>query len=172
MISFRPVQEEDLALLAHWLEKPHWRKWWGDPQTELGYIEDMVQGRDTTRPFIFQKDGSDKGYIQVWFIGDQQKTDYAADYPWLSLLPEEAVGVDLSIGLQEDLSAGLGTEALRAFVRMLLEEGYGRILIDPDPQNERAVRCYRKAGFEVIPELVGKTDDCLLMEFKNTEGKS
>lgn len=172
MISFRPVLEEDLALLAGWLEGPHWRKWWGDPATELRYIEDMVQGRDTTRPYIFQKDGSDKGFIQVWFIKDQQNTEYAAEYPWLALLPEEAVGVDLSIGLQEDLSAGLGTDALRAFVRMLLEEGYRRILIDPDLANERAVGCYRKAGFEVIPELVGKTGDSLLMEFKNTEGMS
>ncbi|WP_434054132.1 MAG: GNAT family N-acetyltransferase [Roseibium sp.] len=172
MISFRPVLEEDLALLARWLDKPHWRQWWGDPETELREIENMVEGRDTTRPYIFQKDGSDKGYIQVWFIKDQKDPDFVVEYPWLTLLPDEAVGVDLSIGLQEDLSSGLGTEALRAFVRMLLEEGYVRILIDPDPQNERAVRCYRKAGFEVIPELVGKTDDCLLMEFKNTEGKS
>ncbi|MCV0424044.1 MAG: acetyltransferase [Roseibium sp.] len=172
MISFRPVLEEDLELLAAWMQEPHWREWWGNPETELRNIEEKVAGRDSTRPYIFQKDGVDKGYIQVWFVRDQQNSDYVNECPWLTLLPSDAVGVDLSIGLPEDLSSGLGTQVLRAFVRKLLNEGYSRILIDPDPKNKRAVRCYRKVGFEVIPELVGKTDDSLLMEFINTEGVS
>ena len=172
MITFRPVLEEDLRLLADWLREPHWLEWWGNPETELRNIEEMVKGRDSTRPYIFQKDGIDKGYIQVWFIKDQQNSDYVKEYPWLTLLPPDAAGVDLSIGSHKDLSAGLGTEVLKAFVRKLLQEGYTRILIDLDPENKRAVRCYRKVGFEVIPELVGKTDDSLLMEFINTEGVS
>lgn len=172
MISFRPVLEDDLALLAGWLKEPHWRHWWGDPEAELHNIREMVKGRDSTRPYIFQKDGVDKGYIQVWFIKDQQNSDYVNEYPWLSLLPAEAVGVDLSIGSSRDLSMGLGTQALKAFVEMLLSEGHERILIDPDPKNERAVGCYRKVGFEIVPDLVGKTDDSLIMEFINTEGVS
>ena len=46
--------------------QPHWQEWWGDVETEIRYIDDMIQGRDTTRPFIFQFDGKDLGYIQVW----------------------------------------------------------------------------------------------------------
>ncbi|MES0883326.1 GNAT family N-acetyltransferase [Roseibium sp. SCP14] len=172
MISFRPVSEKDLPLLSEWLARPHWREWWGDPETELGYIKDMIEGRDTTRPFIFQLNGTDKGYIQVWFVKDQQDSDWIREYPWLELLPRNAVGVDLSLADQDELSKGIGTEVLRAFVRKLRREGYDRILIDPDPENLRAVKAYRKAGFREIADLMGRTGDCLLMEHQDTEGVS
>lgn len=172
MISFRPVTADDLPMLANWLARPHWRQWWGDPDEELSNIRDMVEGRDTTRPFIFQEDGIDKGYIQVWFVGDQQGSAFAADYPWLERLPAEAVGVDLSIAFEEDLSRGLGTRTLQAFVRQLREEGHERIVIDPDPANLRALKAYRKAGFQEIEALLGRTGDCLLMELVSKEGVS
>jgi aminoglycoside 6'-N-acetyltransferase len=172
MITFRPVVEQDLPLLADWLARPHWREWWGDPETELGYIREMVEGRDTTQPFLFQIDGTDSGYIQVWYIKDQLGTEWVKEYPWLMLLPEDAVGVDLSLANREELSKGIGTEVLRAFVRKLRRDGYDRIIIDPDPANLRAVRAYRKAGFREIVDLLGRTDDSLLMEHVNTEGVS
>ncbi|MEE4014108.1 GNAT family N-acetyltransferase [Roseibium sp. FZY0029] len=172
MISFRPVTAEDLPILATWMARPHWRHWWGDPEEELNNIRDMVEGRDTTRPFIFQEGGVDKGYIQVWFVGDQQGGAYAAEYPWLDLLPAEAVGVDLSIAAEEDLSRGLGTRTLQAFVHELREQGHERIIIDPDPANLRAVKAYRKAGFQEIEALLGRTGDSLLMELVSKEGVS
>ncbi|MDN3721523.1 GNAT family N-acetyltransferase [Roseibium salinum] len=92
MIAFRPVTPEDLRLLSDWMARPHWREWWGDPQTEVGYVRDMIEGRDSTRPFIFQIGGTDKGYIQVWSIGDQQGTELTGEYPWLELLPVDCVG--------------------------------------------------------------------------------
>ncbi|TYC79900.1 GNAT family N-acetyltransferase [Stappia sp. BW2] len=172
MISFRSVTAEDLPMLANWLARPHWRHWWGDPEEELSHIRDMIEGRDTTRPFIFQSNGADKGYIQVWFVGDQQGGAHAADYPWLDLLPSDAVGVDLSIAVEEDLSRGLGTRTLQAFVRELREQGHERIIIDPDPANLRAVKAYRKAGFQEIKALLGRTGDSLLMELVSKEGVS
>ena len=54
--DFRPMTSEDLPLMRRWLESPHMREWWGEPETELGYIRDMIEGRDTTRPFIFSAD--------------------------------------------------------------------------------------------------------------------
>ncbi|EAV43582.1 aminoglycoside 6'-N-acetyltransferase [Stappia aggregata IAM 12614] len=172
MISFRPVTAEDLPMLATWMARPHWRHWWGDPEEELNNIRDMVEGRDTTRPFIFQEGGVDKGYIQVWFVGDQQGSTFAVDYPWLDLLPAEAVGVDLSIAAEEDVSRGLGTRTLQAFVHELREQGHERIIIDPDPANLRAVKAYRKAGFREIEALLGRTGDYLLMELVSKEGVS
>lgn len=172
MISFRPVLEADLPMLAEWMARPHWREWWGDPETEVGSIREMVEGRDTTRPFIFQVDGVDKGYVQVWYVEGQQGSEFAEDYPWLELLPAEAVGVDLSLAQGEDLSKGIGTEVLRAFVRKLRQEGHERIVIDPHPDNGRAVRSYRKAGFREIEDLLGLTGDSLLMEHNETEGVS
>ncbi len=53
-IGFMPVQPEHYALLRAWLAEPHMRKWWGDPEVELRFIRDMVEGRDTTRPFLIR----------------------------------------------------------------------------------------------------------------------
>lgn len=164
-IGFVPVRPQHYELLQGWLELPHMREWWGDSEDEFGYIRDMVEGRDTTRPYLFTVGGTPVGYIQVWFVGDHQNETWIADNPWLSELPADAVGVDLSIGDPERLSQGLGSAALAAFVRKLVDEGHRTIIIDPLIRNERAVRAYTKAGFRPIPHLLGRTGDTLIMQF-------
>ena len=42
---------------------------------------------------------------------------------------------------------GHGSAFIRAFADRLLGEGVPRIVIDPDPNNGRAIRAYEKAGF-------------------------
>ena len=74
-IKFEPVAEKHYPLLKRWLNAPHIREWWGEPETELGYIIDMVEGRDTTKPYIFHVNGEPTGYIQVWRIGPHQTED-------------------------------------------------------------------------------------------------
>ncbi|MGA7268625.1 MAG: GNAT family N-acetyltransferase, partial [Aestuariivirga sp.] len=82
-ISFEPVSERHYDLLRDWLDRPHWRQWWGDPATEFGYIRDMVEGRDPhARPFIFSVDGAAAGYIQYWFLGPHQNEEWSRDNPW------------------------------------------------------------------------------------------
>ena len=166
---FRPFAPDDLSLMRRWLEMPHIREWWGDPETELGYIRDMVEGRDTTRPFIFLVDGEPTGYIHYWFIGDHQNATWIADYPWLAELPSDAIGVDLSIGDPAKLSQGIGSEALSAFAEHLVED-LPTIIIDPDPTNRRAVRAYEKAGFRANPGLLGRTGDTLIMQYELKDG--
>lgn len=164
-IGFRPVTAADFPLLRRWLEAPHMREWWGDPEEELGNIRDMVEGRDTTRPFIFEAGGAAVGYIQVWFIGHHQNAEWLPDYPWLAELPSDAVGIDLSLGEPALLSKGIGSAALAAFARRLHADGHRTIIIDPDPGNARAVRAYAKAGFRTIPRLAGRTGDALIMQY-------
>jgi len=165
--QFRPFTADDLPLMRRWLERPHIRQWWGEPEVELGYIRDMIEGRDTTKPFIFSADGEPLGYIQYWLIGDHQNATWIADYPWLAELPTDAVGVDLSIGDAANVARGIGSKALRAFVEHLMEHGYRNIFIDPDPANRRAVRAYEKAGFRPMPHLLGRTADTLIMQFES-----
>jgi RimJ/RimL family protein N-acetyltransferase len=167
--DFRPLVQGDLPLVRSWLERPHMREWWGDPEEELGYIRDMIEGRDTTRPFIFSVEGQPAGYIQYWFIGHHQTAEWMEDYPWLIELPSDAVGVDLSIGEPDKLSRGIGSATLRQFAEYLVEQGHKTIIIDPDPDNKRAVRAYEKAGFRPIPHLLGRTGDTLIMRYEVTE---
>ena len=151
-------------MLERWLQAPHLREWWGDPVEELGFIRDMVEGRDTTRPFLIVLGQEPVGYIQYWFIGHHQNEQWVRDNPWLMDFPSDAIGVDLSIGAADKLSQGIGSRALAAFVRMLREQGHSTIIIDPDPVNTRAVRAYTKAGFHPVPQLEGRTDGVLIMQ--------
>jgi RimJ/RimL family protein N-acetyltransferase len=164
-ISFVPVEPRHYALLKKWLNEPHIRQWWGDPEQEFAFIRDMVEGRDSTRPFLIAVDGEPVGYIQCWSLGDHQNAQWLSDNPWLLAFPPEAVGVDLSIGDAERLSQGLGSAALTAFVGMLRREGHSTIIIDPDMKNDRAVAAYRRAGFRPVPSLEGRTDDALIMHY-------
>jgi RimJ/RimL family protein N-acetyltransferase len=167
--QFKPMTSGDLPLMRRWLEMPHVAQWWGKPETEVGYIRDMIEGRDTTKPFIFSVDGVPAGYIQYWFIGHHQNATWIADHPWLAELPSETVGVDLTIGDPDKLGQGIGSGALRAFVQRLIEDGHRTIIIDPDPANARAVRAYEKAGFRAIPRLLGRTGDALIMQYDLTD---
>lgn len=163
-ITFTPVTAANLPLLAGWMAQPHWRDWWSEAiETELGYIRDMIQGRDSTRPFLFHLEGRPVGYIQVWRIADARVEPWLTEAPWVMDLPDDAVGVDLSIGPANLLSRGIGSRVLSAFVAKLRAEGQRTITIDPDPANHRAIRAYEKAGFRPIPDLLGRTGDCLLM---------
>jgi aminoglycoside 6'-N-acetyltransferase len=74
------------------------------------------------------------------------------------------VGVDLSIGEEYNLSKGIGSAVLHAFVGKLRAEGHTAIIIDPDPENMRAVRAYAKAGFRPVPNLGGSTQGALIMQ--------
>lgn len=153
----------DLPLLASWMTQPHWRDWWGDPAEELAAIEDMVAGRDSTRPFIFTSDGQDAGYIQVWRIADNRIEPWLTRAPWLAGLSDVCVGVDLSIGPAALLGRGLGSAGLAAFVARLRAEGHDDIIIDPDPANARAIAAYTRAGFRPIPGLPPGGDPALVM---------
>ena len=167
-IAFLPVAAAHYGLLEAWLRRPHMREWWGDPDEELGFIRDMVEGRDTTLPFLITLGGEPVGYIQCWFIGHHQNEQWVKDHPWLMEFPSDTIGVDLSIGDADRLSQGIGSAALAAFVRRLRDEGHINIIIDPDPANARAVCAYQKAGFRTAMFREAHDGPVLLMMHHGT----
>lgn len=162
------MEPQHYPLLCEWLNAPHLRQWWGDPEEELGHIRDMVEGRDSTQPFLIMLDGAPKGYIQCWFLGHRQNETWVKDHPWLSELPADTVGVDLSLGDAAQLSQGIGSAALSAFSRRLVDESCESIIVDPDRKNRRAVGAYAKAGFRRVFYLEGRTGDVLIMQYAVT----
>ena len=167
--DFHPMSAADLPLMRRWLEMPHVREWWGEPETELGYIRDMIEGRDTTRPFIFSVDGEPMGYIQYWFVGDHQNATWIADHPWLAELPSTRLGSTCRSAIPASSRRALAQRPCARSPSAWSGKDTGRSSSTPIPNNGRAVRAYEKAGFRAIPQLLGRTGDTLIMQYELKE---
>jgi len=140
--GFRAVTEDDLSLLSRWLARPHVREWWGDPGTSIEEIKQSMED-DAVEPLIVDLDGTPIAYLQSYDPHMEEGHPYQ-DQPFGSL------GIDITIGDPTLLGAGHGTSIIRAFTDILFDEGAPRVIIDPHPDNARAIRAYEKAGFEPI----------------------
>jgi aminoglycoside 6'-N-acetyltransferase len=84
---------------------------------------------------------------------------------------EGAVGVDLFLDPARH-GRGLGTETLRTVCAHLIDEqGFHRVVIDPEVANEAAIASFRKVGFKPVGVLrryirdsPGEWKDGLLMD--------
>lgn len=149
MISFRPLKEADSGLLFIWMSSPHVRLWWHqDGSTPDEEVEEALGliGSSEGAAFIVEYNRKPVGYIQHY--------DPALSYDgfYFAGQPAGAQGVDMFIGDVSLTGQGLGPQILRQFGDMLLENGAPKLLVDPDPVNEVAIRCYQKAGFDIYEQ--------------------
>ena len=82
-------------------------------------------------------------------------------------------GVDQFIGEPEFWGKGIGTNFMKLLTQYLFnKKGADAVILDPHTNNQRAIRCYQKVGFDVIKLLPqhelhdGEMVDCYLMECK------
>jgi len=140
--TFRSVEPDDLPLLAEWLRHPHVAEWWDDPDASLAEIREAMESVET-EPLIVELDGQPIAYIQSYDPHLEDGHPYQ-DQPFGTL------GMDISIGPPELVGKGHGSTIVRQFTDMLFEEGAPRVVIDPHPDNLRAIRAYEKAGFRAF----------------------
>jgi aminoglycoside 6'-N-acetyltransferase len=153
--DFRPVTEADLPLVAGWLAEPHVAEWWDDPEAGIASIRDHIDSI-SVEPLIVELSGKPIAYLQSY---DPHLED---DHPY-SDQPFGTLGIDLSIGPGEMVGIGHGSAIVRQFVEELFAEGAPRVIIDPHPDNARAVRTYEKAGFHEIDRRTSRYGDVMLM---------
>lgn len=136
---FRPLTKKDLPLVRKWLETPHVGEWWGDLGEGLAEIRENIDS-DSVEPLIVELDGRPIAYLQSY---DPHLED---DHPYADQ-PFGTLGLDLSIGIAELVGIGHGSAMLAQFAAELFDEGAPRLIIDPHPDNLRAIRACEKAGF-------------------------
>jgi RimJ/RimL family protein N-acetyltransferase len=160
-ITFRPLVPADLPMLHEWLQRPHVAQWWSYPRTveeiESEYLP-VALGQSTTRAYIALLDGQPIGFIQSYVVlgsGDgwwEQETDPGVR------------GIDQFLCNAEQLNRGLGSAMVAAFTALLLSDaGVTKIQTDPSPENEHAIRSYKRAGFEAVGEVDTPDGRALLM---------
>ncbi|RNF36203.1 GNAT family N-acetyltransferase [Paracoccus methylarcula] len=132
---FRPVDRDDLPMLAEWLRDPLVAEWWPVPDHQLTLVTEDLD-RAVMRQFIALHGEKPVGYAQC----------YPAHHwpaPHFHDLPPDTIAIDV-FGAPE--GRGHGGAWLRALGDLLLRET-SLLVIDPSPDNRRAIRAYEKAGF-------------------------
>ena len=159
-LLFEPITASDFVLIHRWLRTPHVAERW-DGHTSL---EDVVErfgdkiNSTWQAAYIVSAAGQRVGYIQSYRA-------WRAGPGWWPGVGESTVGIDQFIGEAALLGKGLGTEMVREFSNWLLTHpDTERIITDPDPGNDRAIRCYRKAGFRDVRVVETPDGPALLME--------
>lgn len=160
---FRPLTSGDLPLVARWRAMPHVVEWWGDPA-----LEPEAEKHSDPR-------------IAMWIVEHEGRPfAFAQDYDvhgWrphpFSHLPPGSRGIDQYIGEPDMLDRGHGTAFVSAHVRRLFEAGAPAVGTDPHPDNHRARRAYRKAGFvEVGGPVETRWGRAILMECRAPAGRT
>jgi RimJ/RimL family protein N-acetyltransferase len=161
-ISFRRLTRADLPMLVEWLARPHVAEWWGTPSTaedverEYGPI---VDGTGPHHAYVAYEGGEAIGFSQSYVPALCHDEGW-----WLEEHDPGVRGIDQFLADQHRLGRGLGTAMVRAFVAWLFSDpAVTRVQTDPEPGNPRAIRCYEKAGFRAVREIVTVDGPALLM---------
>jgi aminoglycoside 6'-N-acetyltransferase len=137
--TFRRMTADDLPLVGRWLATPEVQRWWSDPHGEVSILEEDL-GNPAMAMWIVSHEGRPFAYVQDY-------DPHAWPRHHFGYLPPGSRGIDQFIGDPDLIGRGHGSAFIRAHVEALFRQGAPAVGTDPDPDNARAVRAYRKAGF-------------------------
>ena len=126
-------------MVRNWLEEPHVAQWWGDPDQQFALVRGDLD-EPAMQQFIVAVDDRPFAYLQCYDPTAWPNTGFG-------MQPEGTRGMDQFIGEPDMICRGHGSALIRNFLEQLTLSGTPRVVTDPDPANERAVRAYEKAGF-------------------------
>ncbi|NGP75096.1 GNAT family N-acetyltransferase [Balneolaceae bacterium YR4-1] len=162
--KFKSLTEADLPMLADWLSRAHLQKWWREEEITIERIRDKylprIFGEDDARPYLVYLDNSPVGYIQFYHAWINQA--------WWPDKPEKGVlGIDQFIAEENNLGKGIGSRFIAEFVKQLFENPeITEVRVDPKPDNERAIRCYKKVGFKKAGQINTPDGPAMMMVLK------
>lgn len=148
--ALRAFTAGDLPMMADWLATPHLRQWWGDPAVELAPVTE-----DLDDPLVEQQTGL-LGPCAFVYLQSYPCQVWGA--PQFKDRPQGSHLVDICAGPPDMLGQGHGAAILRLYAQTQMARGAKDVVIDPDLGNERAVRCYRRAGFRDV--AIRRSKDC------------
>ena len=144
-ITFRPIDDGDLATLADWLALDFVQRWWQEPW-DLPSVEakygPRVGGDGEAQVFIIELDGRAVGMIQRYRLRDHPEWEAA-------LHISNSGGIDYLLGDPDLKGRHVGSTAIRQFVPTVFA-AYPEIdlvVAVPQQANIASWRALEKAGF-------------------------
>ncbi len=154
-ITFQRLAEADFPLLHRWLNDSEVALFYGvgDDNRKNPTMEEVIEEYEprlkpgaATHSFITLRDGRQVGYIQCYRVGDYAEYAKAID------LDDDAWAIDLYFGEDDARGRGLGARVIERFLeeQVFSLPGVTTCLLCPEPENERGIRAYEKAGFRHV----------------------
>lgn len=152
------LEEDDLPLIWQWLQEPHVQAWWVDPQVQYDLIKGDM-GDPTIDLHLVSLNETPFAYVQDYCVQDWMQ-------PHLEDRPKGTRAMDTFVGDPAFLGQGHRAKFLRQHALSLLSKGAPQIVIDPDPENHRAIAAYTRAGFTRVDVRESDDGPALLMVFE------
>src|SRR4051812_45524932 len=109
MLKFRSLTPDDFPLMLEWLSKEHVKKWWDDGEDT---IEQVAQN------YGEEEEGLERFILVEVLDGGERPIGYFQHYQ----MPDGSIGIDQFIGEEHYINRGVGTQAIRMFIEMIVRE--------------------------------------------------
>ncbi|KTD09360.1 GNAT family N-acetyltransferase [Legionella jamestowniensis] len=151
--TFKPLKIEDLRQLHQWFQEAIVNHWYArGKHLTLNDIkekyEPRILGKEDVPSFIVYLSNSPFGFIQYYLL-TESLPDGIGGYEnklFRQHKAKDLVGIDLFIAEERGRNKGLGVELISQFIDKFLT-GFKAVVVDPDVNNQQAIRCYEKADF-------------------------
>lgn len=151
-VDLRALRATDESMLDVLLAEPEVSRWFDADGEDLVALID----EPTVTPYLIQRDGQGIGYAQVYHAN--------AGAFWRGLgMPPETMGFDLSLATAFH-NQGIGPRVIQALIARVFDmDRVVQAIIDPDPDNARAIRAYAKCGFAFGAPQAGYYGDPMVL---------
>lgn len=149
-LCFEIAKKDDRKLIHEWLKKPQVSEWLHG----VG-LDNTIQGLD--------KSFEGGGNCQYW-IGYDGQAPFAflitsavglEDQPYSKYCKEETKAITLDVFICDEryLGKGIGSEMIKKLLKVHFSD-ITDVFVDPQATNLRAIKAYKKVGFQVLETYV------------------
>jgi aminoglycoside 6'-N-acetyltransferase len=170
-LAVRTLENSDEVLLAKWLSNPVVLEYYEgrDRPHDIAMVREGVYSENENEiRCIVEYDRIPIGYIQFYTVHEETREDYGySDFPGVIF------GMDQYIGEVQYWGKGIGKLLVKSMLHYLTsDKKAGKVILDPQCWNLRAIACYKSCGFVEVKLLPahelheGEWRDSWLMEYE------
>ncbi|MDP1723025.1 MAG: GNAT family N-acetyltransferase [Candidatus Gottesmanbacteria bacterium] len=171
-ISFERLQLAGLDLMHKWLNEPHVHEWYDkDKENTLEAITKRyapkIKGEKPTDCYIVLYGKKPVAYMQTYKVNDWPEFGNHVGYD------DNTASIDLFIGDTSFMGRELGNKMIKKFLKKIVfaNNSINTCIIGPEPNNTRAIKAYKKAGFKYVKtvQIHNEPDPTYIMELRKEE---